>query len=55
MEVGLSSPKPNYLYIDYGSRLTLASKSSSAFSTQVPPILTEKVGHPGSLYFTNTQ
>ena len=52
MEVGLSSPKPSCLYMEYGSRFTLAPKSSSVFSTQVPPILIEMVGHPGSLYFT---
>ena len=52
MEVGFSSPKPSCLYMEYSSRFTLAPKSSSDFSTQVPPILTEIVGHPGSLYFT---
>ena len=49
--VGFSSPKPNYLYIEYGSWLTLARKSSSALSMQVPPMLTEMVEDPGSLYF----
>ena len=52
MEVGFSSPKPSCFYMEYGSRFTLAPKSSSAFSTQVSPILTGIVGHPGSLYFT---
>ena len=52
MLVGLSSPKPNYLYTEYGSRFTLAPKSSSALSMQVPPMLTEIVGDPGSLYLT---
>ena len=52
MEVGFSSPNPSCLYMEYGSRFTLAPKYSSAFSTQVPPILTEIVGHPGSVYFT---
>ena len=51
MLVGFSSPKPNYLYIEYSIRLTLAPKSSSALSMQVPPMLTEMVGDPGSLYF----
>ena len=51
MLVGFSSPKPNFLYIEYGSRLTLAPRSSSALSMQVPPMLTEMVGDPGSLYF----
>ena len=52
MLVGLSSPKPNYLYTEYGSRFTLAPKSSSALSMQVPPMLTEIMGDPGSLYLT---
>ena len=51
MLVGFSSPKPNYLYIEYGNRLTLAPRSSSALSMQVPPMLTEMVGDPRSLYF----
>ena len=51
MEVGFSSPKPSCLYMEYGSRFTLAPKSNSAFSTLKPPILTEIVGHLGSLYF----
>ena len=38
--------------MEYGNRFTLAPKSNSAFSTLMPPILTEIVGHPGSLYFT---
>ena len=41
MEMGFSSPKLSYLYMEYGSRFTL-----------MPPILIEIVGHPGSLYFT---
>ena len=49
--VGFSSPKPNCLYIEYGSRLTLAPRSSSALSMHVPPILIEMVRDPGSLYF----
>ena len=52
MLVGFSFPKPNYLYIEYGSRLTLDPRSSSALSMQIPPTLTEMVGDPGSLYFT---
>ena len=52
MLVGLSSPKPNYLYTEYGSRFTLAPKSNSALSMQFPPMLTDIVGDPGSLYFT---
>ena len=52
MLVGFSSPKPNCLYIEYGSRLTLAPRSSSALSMQVRPMLTEMVGDPGSFYFT---
>ena len=44
MLVGLSSPKPNCLYTEYGSRFTLAPKSNSALSMQVPPILTDIVG-----------
>ena len=52
MLVGLSSLKPNYLYTEYGSRFTLAPKSSSALSMEVPPMLTEIVGDPGSLYLT---
>ena len=52
MFVGFSSPKPNCFYIEYGSRLTLAPKSSSVLSIQVPLMLTEMVGDPGSLYFT---
>ena len=52
MLVGFSSPKPNRFYTEYGSRLALAPKSSSALSIQVPPMLTEMVGVPGSLYFT---
>ena len=52
MEVGFSSPKPSFVYMEYGKRFTLAPKSSSAFSTLMPPILIEIVGHPGSLYFT---
>ena len=51
MLVGFSSPKPNYLYIEYGSRLTLAHRYSSALSMQFPSMLTEIVGDPGSLYF----
>ena len=43
MEVGFSYPKPSCLYMEYDSRFTLAPKSSSAFSTQVPLILTEIV------------
>ena len=50
--VGFSPLKPNCLYIEYGSRLTLAPKSNSALSIQVPPMLTEMVGDPRSLYFT---
>ena len=38
--------------MEYGKRFTLAPKSNSAFSTLMPPILTEIVGHPESLYFT---
>ena len=52
MLVDLSSHKPNCLYTEYGSRFTLAPKSNSALSMQVPPMLTEIVGDPGSLYFT---
>ena len=52
MDVGLSSPKPSCLYTELGNRLTLAPKSSNAFSTQVPSIFTEMVRQPGSLYFT---
>ena len=51
MLVGFSSPKLKCFYIKYGSRLTLAPRSSSALSMQVPPMLTEMVGDPGSLYF----
>ena len=51
MLVGFSSPKPNCLYIEYGSRLTLAPRSSSALSMQVSPMLNEMMGDPGSLYF----
>ena len=51
MLVGFLSPKPNFLYIEYGSRLTLALRSNSALSMQVPPMLTEMVEDPGSLYF----
>ena len=47
MEVGFSSPKPSCFYMEYGSRFTLAPKSNSVFSTLMPPILTEIVGHPG--------
>ena len=52
MLVGFSSPKPNCLYTEYGSRLPLAPRSSSALSMQVPPMLPEIVGDPGSFYFT---
>ena len=52
MLVGLSSPKPNYLYTEYGNRFTLAPKSNSALSMQVPAMLTEIVGDPGSFYLT---
>ena len=52
MLVGFSSPKPYCLYTEYGSRVTLAPKSSSALSIQIPLMLTEMVGDPGSLYFT---
>ena len=52
MLIGFSSLKPNCLYTEYGSRLTLAPKSNSALSIQVPPMLTEMVGDPWSLYFT---
>ena len=52
MLVGFSSPKPNYLYTEYGRKLTLAPKSSSVLSIHFPPMLTEMVGGPGSLYFT---
>ena len=38
--------------MEKGSKLKLAPKSSNAFSTQVLPMLTEIIGHPGSLYFT---
>ena len=51
MLVGFRSPKPNCLYIVYGSRLTLAPRSSNALSMHVPPMLTEMVGDPGSFYF----
>ena len=51
MFVDFSSPKSNCLYIEYGGRLTLALRSSSALSMQVPSMLTEMVGDPGSLYF----
>ena len=51
MLVGFNSPKPNCLYVECGSWLTLAPRSSSALSTQVPPMLIEMVGDPGSLYF----
>ena len=51
MLVDFNSLKPNCLYIEYGSRLTLAPRSRSALSMQVPPMLTEMVGDPGSLYF----
>ena len=51
MLVDFSSPKPNCLYIEYGSRLTLAPRSSSALSIQVLPMLTEMVGDPRPLYF----
>ena len=50
--VGLSSPSPSYWYMEKGSRLILAPKSSNAFSTQVPPMLTKIVEHRRSLYFT---
>ena len=52
MLVGLSSPKLNCLYSEYGSRFTLVPKSNSALSMQVPPMLTDIVGDPGSFYFT---
>ena len=52
MLVGLSSPKPNYLYTEYDIRFTLAPKSSNDLSMQFPLILTEIVGDPGSLYLT---
>ena len=58
MLVGFSSPKPNCLYTEYGSRLTLDPRSSSALSMQIPPMLTEMGGGGGgggdfgSLYFT---
>ena len=52
MLVGFNSHKPNCLYTEYGSRLTLAPRSSRAFSIQVPLMLTEIVGDLGSLYFT---
>ena len=51
MLVDFSSPKPNCLYSEYGSRLTMAPRSKSALSVQVPPMLTEMVGDPGSLCF----
>ena len=51
MLVDFSSPKPNCFYIEYGSRLTLALRSSSALSMQVPSMLTEMVGDLGSFYF----
>ena len=47
--VGLSSPKPNCMYTEYGMRFTLAPKSSNDLSMQFPPILTGIVGEPGSL------
>ena len=49
--VGFSSPKPNCLYIVYGSRLTLAPRFNNALSVHVPPMLIEMVGDPRSLYF----
>ena len=52
MLVGLSSPKPNCFYTEYGSRFILAPKSSSALSMKFPPMLTEIVGDPGFLYLT---
>ena len=52
MEAGFHSPNLSCFYIEYGSRFTLAPRSNSVFSTQVPPILIEMVGQPGSLYFT---
>ena len=52
MAVGFNLPSPSCLYTEYGSKFTLASKSSKAFSTCVPPILTKMVGQLGSLYFT---
>ena len=52
MLVGFISLKPNCLYTKYGSRLTLAPKSNSDLSMQIPPMLIEMVGDPRSLYFT---
>ena len=52
MLVGFSSPKPNYLYNENGSRLTLAPKSRSTLFVQIPSMLTEMVGDHGSFYFT---
>ena len=47
--VGLSYDKPNCLKTKYGRMLTLAPKSSRAFSIFVSPMVTDMVGHPGSL------
>ena len=46
--VGFSSPKPIFLYTEYGNKLTLAPKSNSARSIEWSPMTQEIVGTPGS-------
>jgi len=50
-EVGFNSPGLRLWKTEYGSKFTLAPRSSKAFSILCYPIKQEIVGQPGSLYF----
>ena len=49
MEDGFNLPRPNCLYTEYDKRVTLALRSSKAFSILELPITHEIVGQTRSL------
>ena len=49
MEDGFNLPRPNCLYTEYDKRVTLALRSSKAFSILELPITHETVGQTRSL------
>jgi len=51
IKVGFNSPRLRLWKTEYGSKFTLASRSSKAFSILCSPIKHKIVGQPGSLYF----
>jgi hypothetical protein len=51
IEVGFNSPRLRLWKTEYGSKFTLASRSSEAFLILYSPIKHEIVGQPGFLYF----